>query len=414
MHELPIRYSCPRTTASSNGGQELDSLDDGTSEEYGDLGESEEDLAGLSSEDVYSATVSASDWTTETLLRQISRGNVDLDPAFQRREAWTRVKQSRYIESLIVGLPVPQVVLAEAKGSRGKFLVLDGKQRLLTMRKFSDGDLKLNGLELRSDLNGLTFSKLPEDDLIALENQTLRTVTVRNWRSESFLFLVFLRLNTGSVPLSPQELRTALHPGPFVQFVSKYTEENPEFARLFRKGATVDFRMRDIELLVRYFAFTYFLPDYSGNLKLLLDATCMQLNKRMASSDFDVESSATECLKGIEAITDIFKDNSFKIWRPDSKRFETRFNRALFDCLIFYAKDSSTREAMIASPDLVTESLKTCCAEPKFIEAVTNTTKSIDAVYTRIAIWGTYLGRALSLELQGIELKGNRIAYAQL
>src|SRR4051794_16137985 len=114
------------------------------SDEVEGFGESEEDLASLSADDAYSATVSASDWTAETLLRQIERGNIDLDPAFQRREAWSTVKQSRFIESLIVGLPIPQLVLAERRGSKGRFLVLDGKQRLISMRKFMDGKLRLS------------------------------------------------------------------------------------------------------------------------------------------------------------------------------------------------------------------------------------------------------------------------------
>jgi hypothetical protein len=187
----------------------------------------------------------------------MSRKTIELTPEFQRRDAWDRRKKSRFVESLIVGLPVPQIVLAERRGRRGDFVVLDGKQRLLTLQQFTDpnGGFKLAGLDLRRDLNGKTYDSLPENDRSAFETQTVRTIVVRNWQSDEFLYIVFLRLNTESVPLSPQELRQALHPGPFVAFVNQFTAEHSEFYALFRRSEP-DFRMRDVELLVRLYVFS--------------------------------------------------------------------------------------------------------------------------------------------------------------
>ncbi|MGN6930399.1 DUF262 domain-containing protein, partial [Neisseria sp. P0015.S010] len=77
------------------------------------------------------------DWTTETIIRQIEKGNIILNPDFQRRDAWNKKKKSQFIESLILGLPIPQIVLAESKDQKGKYIVLDGKQRLLSLRQFT-------------------------------------------------------------------------------------------------------------------------------------------------------------------------------------------------------------------------------------------------------------------------------------
>ncbi len=225
--------------------------------------EDESDLEGLDSRETFEAVVGSSDWTTETVLNQIARSRLNLDPEFQRRDAWTRSRKSRYIESLITNVPVPQIVLAERKGERGNYIVLDGKQRLLALWQFAgmeegDGDgFRLIGLELRSDLNGMRLKDLPAADRDALETQTIRTVVVRNWRTDDFLYLVFLRLNTGNVRLNPQELRQALHPGPFVRFVNDFTAKSEAFHRMLRRR-TPDFRMRDVELLVRFFAFDRF------------------------------------------------------------------------------------------------------------------------------------------------------------
>ena len=377
-------------------------------------GESEEDLSGLSADDAYSATVSASDWTAETLLRQIERGNIDLDPAFQRREAWTTTKQSRFIESLIVGLPIPQLVLAERKGSKGRFLVLDGKQRLLSMKKFMDGKLRLSGLDLRPELNGFRIEKLDDDDRTAFENQTLRTVTVRHWKNEDFLYLVFLRLNTASVPLSPQELRTALHPGPFVSFTNNYTAANPEFAQLFRKNATVDFRMRDIELLIRYFAFASYLNVYDGSLKNLLDLTCMEYNALGEEGEPSFTAEADRCLAAINTVKSVFGDNAFRLWKPADGAYETRFNRAIFDALVYFASTSSVREQMISKPDAVILAFKESCKDSRFTTAVTATTKSKEAVAARISVWGEHLSAALGHDIPSVELVGGNIVYQAL
>jgi hypothetical protein len=189
----------------------------------------EQDVTPLTPDSV-AAVVSGNDWTTETVVTQLRRENILLNPRFQRRDAWRRDRKSRFIESLIVGLPIPQIVLAESKQDRGKFIVLDGKQRLLAILQFwglGEGDnnsYSLSGLSLRRDLNKTSFTELStqaalEPDYNALCNQAIRTVVIRNWKDTDFLHTVFLRLNTGSVNLSPQELRQALLPGPFSDYI---------------------------------------------------------------------------------------------------------------------------------------------------------------------------------------------------
>jgi Protein of unknown function DUF262 len=382
----------------------------GDDDEQGELfGESEEDLAGLDQPSVFDAVVAATDWTAETLLRQIERSNIELNPAFQRRDAWDQKKKSKFIESLIVGLPIPQIVLAERKGRRGEFIVIDGKQRLLTLQQFSSGSLRLSGLDLRPDLNQFYIDSLSESDRLALETQTIRTVVVRNWLRDQFLYIVFHRLNTSSVPLSPQELRQALHPGPFVSFVNDFTAKNEEFYRLFRRR-TPDFRMRDVEILVRYFAFLMFLPEYVGNLSPLLDLTCMRLNEDWPSQEEAVLSEAEACRTSISIVFDIFHENAFRRW--NGSVYETPFNRAVFDVMTFYARRPDVRQAMTTSPNRVVEAFKHVCTRPEFVEAITTTTKSRQAILTRLSLWGAELEESLDLEIQKPTIdRSGRIAY---
>src|SRR5260221_5451516 len=83
-----------------------------------------------------SLVVFSRDWTVETIVRQIERKNIDLNPKFQRRNAWNDEKRSKLIESLLIGVPVPEIVLAEDQSKKGAFLVIDGKQRLHAVAGF--------------------------------------------------------------------------------------------------------------------------------------------------------------------------------------------------------------------------------------------------------------------------------------
>ncbi|MFF1300655.1 MULTISPECIES: DUF262 domain-containing protein [unclassified Streptomyces] len=376
------------------------------------FGESEDDLAKLREAASFDAFVVSSDWTAETLLSQIQRNNIEMDPIFQRRDAWDRKKKSRFIESLIVGLPVPQVVLAERKGKKGKFIVLDGKQRLLTLVQFAQGEFKLSGLELRSDLNRCNIDTLPGDERLAFETQTLRTMVVRHWQGDEFLYLVFHRLNTGSVPLSPQELRQALHPGPFVAFANSYTTEDSSFSRLFGRKDGPDFRMRDVELLVRHFAFIRFLPEYAGNLKDLLDLTCSRLNSTWPTEQASVEQQSRDCADSISVISEIFGKNAFR--RHNGEDYERPFNRAVFDIMCFYGRHRAVRDRMQSHPEEVRRAFEELSQDSRFVASLTSTTKSMEAVEIRLSKWGRALEQAIDFELQIPTVQGNRIAYSAI
>ena len=234
-------------------------------------GENEEDL--FQDEQSFSQAVMwGADWTVETIMNQLIRNNINLFPRFQRRDAWTNQAKSRFIESLLLGLPIPPIILAESRESRGTYIVIDGKQRLLTIRRFfasSQGDnfepFRLIGLQILNELNGLGIGELSENAeyaslLAQLQNQTIRTTVIRNWPNENFLFTVFLRINTGSMKLSPQELRQALHPGEFIDFADTFSVESEPVKQMLGLRRP-DFRMRDVEMVIRYFAFKYFINE---------------------------------------------------------------------------------------------------------------------------------------------------------
>ena len=162
----------------------LDEIDELTLEGTGEGSESEEDLGKVDPSLVNKAVVTGTDWTADTILKQLEKGNIVLDPVFQRRDAWNDKRKSKFIESIILGLPIPQIVLAESQETKGTFVVIDGKQRLLTLQRFAgirleadDEPLKLSGLTVRDDLNGKTLTDLQNDahdGTVAMADQWLQ------------------------------------------------------------------------------------------------------------------------------------------------------------------------------------------------------------------------------------------------
>lgn len=371
--------------------------------------ESEDDLTSVTAASLMSAVVWGTDWTAATIVDQLRRGTISLDPAFQRRDAWRDERKSRFIESLILGLPIPQLVLAEDRKIKGRFIVIDGKQRLLSLSKFTGVGLEpeqkplvLTGLKIRGDLNNRTYDEIAhnrrfEDLISGFENQPIRTIVIRGWKNEEVLYTIFHRLNTGSVPLSPQELRQALHPGKFLSFAARFSEKSDALKTLL--GLTrPDFRMRDVELVVRFFAFKLRLADYKGNLKGFLDDTCDALNQSWKKDEDGIREMAKEFNESIQSAMKIFaRPNVFRKW--DGERFEKRFNRAVFDPIVHSLSDSETRDAAVKNKERVLLRFKEICLEDDFRASIESTTKSKEAVRTRFSRWYRALGHAIGKKL---------------
>lgn len=374
-----------------------------------DQRETEEDIVDLDQSQFSSAVVSGNDWTTETLINQINKGNILLNPDFQRRDAWDKKRKSLFVESLILGLPIPQLVLAESKERRGSYIVLDGKQRMLSIRQFAAREddphyeqLKLTGLEIREDLKGKTLSSLQGDlalfdDLSAFENQPIRTVVIKNWPNEDFLYHVFLRLNTGSVSLSPQELRQALHPGPFVTFLDRSSSESSALREILNLKKP-DFRMRDAELLLRYYAFKNYLEEYTGNLKTFLDATCEKLNAAWDAQEQTLLGQLDEFEQAHQSLKTIFGENLYRKWNGQS--YERRFNRAVFDVLVLAFARQDVRTAAAGHEAQIEGAFRELCENNRaFLSSIETTTKSTRATQIRISGWNETLNELLGTNL---------------
>jgi hypothetical protein len=363
-----------------------------------DQQESEEDVHPKP-ERINESVLFNTDWTVETLFRQIEKGNINLDPQFQRRDAWGVDRKSKFIESIVCSLPIPNVVLAEDRAMKGRYLVIDGKQRLFSIASFLRGDFSLRELTIRSDLNGCSFADLRANypqDVNAIENYTIRTVVIRNWPDEDYLYTVFYRLNSGSLQLSPQELRKALHAGKLLDFLDDFIRNSIEFKTIF--GDKLDPRMRDVELVLRFVAFDKSFTEYKGDLKAFLDETVKFYDASWDQTLPILQSSLARFSTALAAAYAVFGAATFKKWNGTD--FERRTNRAVFDVVTRYFSDAQIADRAKAQSEAVVDAFRALCAQNEnFRNSVERTTKTPSATWTRHILWGEQLAAVIGAKL---------------
>lgn len=210
-------------------------------------------------------------------LPEMIKEQIDLNPDFQRRDRWDVEKQSRFIESIIMNVPIPPVFLGEDQ--YGKYVVLDGRQRLTAIRDFLNNIYKLSGLKVWSDLNDQNFADLQKKKLAAtITRRFVPAVVILKESSSQVKYDVFDRLNTGGVIAEPMEIRNAVFQGAFNKLIRELAEV-PEFRRLWDipsepgeiEKNKIYRDMTDVELVLRFFALSEYdrmdmkFKDYLGD-----------------------------------------------------------------------------------------------------------------------------------------------------
>ncbi|MCH8146746.1 MAG: DUF262 domain-containing protein [Planctomycetes bacterium] len=250
------------STSATNGAEFDEDLDDGG------VTEVEESLPFK-----YAITSYGADYPVDGLVERVKRGDVFIPP-FQRKFIWPLPKASRFVESLLLGLPVPGIFLSREKET-GKLLVIDGQQRLLTLRDFYDGVFTPSSrrfalADIASRFADRTYKTLPDDDRRRLDDSIIHATVVRQdepSEDDSSIYMIFERLNTGGMPLSAQEIRACIYHGSFNKLL-KHLNENVQWREIFGKQHK---RTRDRELILRFLALNFDSDAYAPPMKAFLN-----------------------------------------------------------------------------------------------------------------------------------------------
>lgn len=197
----------------------------------------------------HSATTHPVSWFTE----RDREGNLTLQPKFQRRPVWSSPQKSNLIESILLGLPVPEIfmqVKTDADG-QSEYVVVDGQQRITAILEFVGVNgrepFQLQSLQENSEWQGCTFGDLDDEEKKAFFGHLM---AVRNLQDAADREIedLFRRLNKYLTPLNAQELRNATYRGPFLRLSQSIAED--EFWAENRLARPQDIRrMRDIEYI---------------------------------------------------------------------------------------------------------------------------------------------------------------------
>ena len=249
----------------------------------------EDNLGDDSEENVpfkYSITSYGADYPIDGLVKRMKEGSIYIPP-FQRGFIWDLRRASLFVESLLLGLPVPGIFLSREQETQ-KLLVIDGQQRLRTLEYFYQGifadtkqEFALKGVP--SSFEGATYKTLAQDDRLRLDDSILHATIVKQDEpsdDDSSVYHVFERLNTGGMQLQPQEIRACIYHGKFNDLLKKLNE-TPEWRTVY---GNISSRMRDQELILRFQALYFNGANYEKPMKGFLNSY-MGKNRRLRRKD---------------------------------------------------------------------------------------------------------------------------------
>jgi len=252
--------------------------------------EAEDDEAFIS----YDIASYPSDYTLSVIEEMWENGDI-IVPPFQRKFVWTIKQSSSLIESLLMGLPVPQAFFYVDPDSRN--LVIDGLQRIMSIVYFFDGYFgeegiqgkktvfRLTGLSDRSPYANKTFEELSDPDKRKLKGRPLRVINVKQLGPKddnTSAYHIFERLNTGGTPLTAQEIRHCVFHGPIVEKLSD-ANTHASWRKIIGK-TNFDKHQKDVELILRVLAISTRADEYEKPMKEFLNIT-MEHNRKANSQE---------------------------------------------------------------------------------------------------------------------------------
>lgn len=194
------------------------------------------------------------DYPVDGLVKRISQEDIYV-PEFQRGFVWSHAQASRFVESLLLGLPVPGIFLFKESDTQ-KLVVVDGQQRLRTLQMYYGGIIRGREFALRGvceHMNGLTYRALCEEDRRRLDDAIVHATIFQQDNPKddrSSIYLIFERLNTGGTPLVPQEIRSCVYRGGLNNLLSELAQ-HPKWREIYGPPSV---RGKDQELILRFFA----------------------------------------------------------------------------------------------------------------------------------------------------------------
>ncbi|MBD2126609.1 DUF262 domain-containing protein [Microcoleus sp. FACHB-1] len=331
-------------------------------------------------------------------------GYMDLRPFYQRRKRWNLQQQSRLIESFLINIPVPPIILYETEYN--SYEVMDGQQRITAIGDFYKNKFELTGLELWPELNRLKYEQLPTKIRAGLDRRSISSIVIiRESTSdlEEALFLkqkTFERLNTGGVDLSQQEVRNCLYHGKFNSLLLELARY-PIFAEAWGIPKNEDSqellennlykKMEDVELVLRFFALRN-VDHFSRGMEGFLDLYMM---KSLNFSNEDIQFLKDIFLQTINLVHKIYEKHLFKPFEPKSGTWKEKPYKAYYDAvMVGFSRNLLKEEVLVARKEKIIQKTKNLF-EKEESRLLTGGGKTKAEIQERIRIFDEMLSQVL-------------------
>ena len=332
--------------------------------------------------------------TIDLVLNRIKFREIELSPDFQRNSTiWNPVAKSRLIESMLIRIPLPAFYIDATVEDKWK--VIDGQQRLTAIKHFvlgkdddkdnkDDKDIfRLSKLEFLTQLNGKSYEEIPRNYQRRINETQITIHLIEKGTSEEFKFNIFKRINTGGLPLSPQEIRHAINQGKATKFLEKLAKTE-EFKNATAKSVR-DERMADRETVLRFLAFkiTHFSEYDATDLDTFLNNAMKIMNDMLDKQLDDLEH---DFLKAMSGAIDIFSNEAFRK-RSDRNARKMPFNKALFESWAVNLSNLNYDqiELLKIRKDILIDKFIEINGDRRFIDAISEGTGSIGRVKYRFS-----------------------------
>lgn len=246
-------------------------------------------------------------------------------PDYQRDFIWDDNRQSKLIESIILGLPIPSIFVAE--NENGRLEIVDGSQRIRTLHAFMEGELVLSGLTKITSLNNKRFIDLEESRKRKFKNTAISMITLSDDTSPEMRNDLFERINKGSDILRNMEARKGIYVGGFTDFLYKDCAKNKKFNDMIKLAGSVKNRQEHEELILRFFAISEKYPALSAFSRNVGDA----LDDYMKSKNKDFTDNIKESMKHDFCKMVDFVNKHFKYGFSKNEKAET--SRIFFEAI---------------------------------------------------------------------------------
>jgi hypothetical protein len=325
--------------------------------------------------------------TIDLVLGRIKLKEIDLAPDFQRQAGiWKHAAKSRLIESILIRIPLPAFYMDAT--DEDKWLVIDGLQRLTALKQFViDKQLKLHRLEYLTDVEGKTYDELPRKYQRRIQETQITVYLIEKGTPPEVKFNIFRRINTGGLPLSPQELRHALNQGKATKFLAQLANSQEFKQATGITNTRKQLRMEDRDFVLRFLAFTLTpYTDYKAkSLDFFLNETMVDINKM---SDSEINTLEQSFLRTMLIAFDLFGDYAFRKISKQNKEQKNPLNKALFEAWavnlskLEEQKISTLRERKQCLIDNFIALLE---SDDKFMGSISQSTDSVSKVKYRFS-----------------------------